>query len=80
MFDNKDRKRYYGLRIGDEIEVMSLNGTVWGNSEVLDYDPFDNNKVIIKSKNGNPIDWVAEWCKVIKRVEDKEAEKTTSKK
>jgi len=70
-WDNEDRNRYYGLRKGDLITVHDVSGRVWGESEVLDYVSGDNNSVIIKSKNGNPIDWVAEWCDIIKKVEDK---------
>jgi hypothetical protein len=70
LFDNKDRDRYYGLRKGDTIRVHSLNGTVWGTSVVLDYTS-DNNRVIIESRDGSPIDWVAEWCEILTKIEDK---------
>lgn len=75
-WDNEDRTRYYGKRKGDIIKVMSLNGTVWGESEVLDYVAGDNNAILIKSKNGNPIEWVAEWCDIITKIEDRNLNKT----
>lgn len=69
-FDNQDRSRYYGLRKGDTIKVLDVSGRVWGESKVLDYVAGDNNRVIIASKNGTPIDWVAEWCEIITKVEE----------
>ena len=69
-FDNEDRTRYYGLRKGDTVDAHSMNGTVWGRSVVLDY-TMDNNRIIITNKNGDPIDWVAEWCEIVTKVEDK---------
>ncbi len=71
IWDNENRDRYYGKRKGDIIKVHSVSGMVWGESEVLDYVPGDNNSIIIKSKDGTPIDWVAEWCDIIIKVEDK---------
>lgn len=71
-WDNIDRRRYYGLRKGDKVKVFSVSGILWGESEVLDYIPGDNNSVVIKSKNGTLIQWVAEWCEIIIKVEDQE--------
>jgi len=69
-FDNKERTRYYGLRIGDIIDAKSPSGIVWGRSELIDFDPMDNNSVVIKDKLGKPISWVAEWCDIVVKVED----------
>ena len=69
-FLNENRTRYYGLRVGDIINAKSLNGKIWGRSKILELVPMDNNKVIIESKNGTPIEWVAEWCDIIIKVED----------
>lgn len=69
-FDNKERRRCYGLRVGDTVDVYSINGIKWGQSKVLELCPMDNNRVIIEGKDGNPIDWVAEWCTIITKVED----------
>jgi hypothetical protein len=71
IWDNEDRDRYYGKRKGDIINVLDVSGRVWGESEVLDYCQGDNNRIIIKSRNGTPIDWVAEWCDIITKVEDR---------
>jgi hypothetical protein len=69
-FINENRTRYYGLRVGDIVDAKSLNGTIWGRSKVLELVPMDNNSVVIENKNGNPIEWVAEWCTIITKVED----------
>lgn len=71
MYTNEDRLRYYGLRVGDEISYASLN-----NNKIEGYvaalDPMDNNKVLVAFKDGN-LNWcVAEWCKIINKVEDLE--------
>ncbi len=69
-WDNEDRNRYYGLRVGDLIIVKDIKGTIWGESEVVGY-VGDNNIVIIKNTNGDPIDWVAEYCDITTKVEDR---------
>jgi len=74
QFTNENRTRYYGLRVGDIINAKSLNGTVWGKSKVLELVSMDNNKVLIESKNGTPIEWIAEWCEIVTKVEDIEKE------
>jgi hypothetical protein len=68
-FTNENRTRYYGLRIGDIIDAKTPNGTNWGRSEVLDWGS-NNNEVIIRNKIGQPIEWVAEWCDIVTKVED----------
>jgi hypothetical protein len=72
-FDNEDRSRYYGLRVGDTVKPKAISGGMWkeGISEVVNYCPGDNNRVMIKSKTGIVTDWVAEWCEIVERVEDK---------
>jgi hypothetical protein len=71
-FENIDRKRYYGLRIGDLVSPKGVDGKEWhkGVAEVVNYGS-DNNRVEIKSKDGTITDWVAEWCEIMTRVEDK---------
>jgi hypothetical protein len=66
-FDNIDRNRYYGLRIGDiiSVEFPSMNSL----AEVVDYGG-DNNRVYIKLEDGTITDWVAEYCTIITKVED----------
>jgi len=68
IFDNKKRTRYYGLRIGDTVKVKAYNIET---AEVAEYGVFDNNRVYIKLPDGEKISCVAEWCKIIKKVEDK---------
>ncbi|WDF45280.1 hypothetical protein PQ459_10265 [Chryseobacterium sp. KACC 21268] len=69
-WDNEDRRRYYGLRKGDKIKVFSVDGKCWGESVVLNYVVGNNNAVIIENIKGNPIEWVAEWCEIITKIED----------
>lgn len=72
-FDNKDRNRYYGLRIGDLVQIkMGL----WANpktqnAEVLDYGFMDNNRVRLRLESREETNWVAEWCTLITKIEDR---------
>jgi len=70
-FDNADRSRYYGLRVGDIIDAKSPNGRIWGRSEVVAYGAMDNNQVSIYDKHGAVIPWVAEWCDIVQKVEER---------
>lgn len=70
-FDNKDRSRYYGLRIGDIINLKGVSGdVVYYGAEVIDYGA-DNNRVEVRLKDSSETDWVAEWCDIITKVEDR---------
>jgi hypothetical protein len=72
IFDNKDRTRYYGLRKGDIVNLKGVNGDVgYLNAEVIDYGFMDNNRVIVRRANGEETDWVAEWCQMVTKVEDR---------
>lgn len=81
-FDNKDRTRYYGLRVGDLVSPKGLDGKEWnkGACEVINYGIGDNNKVEIKAKDGTITDWVAEWCDIITKVEDLQKVNITNEK
>ena len=68
-FDNINRNRYYGLRIGDTVSVEVPNKTI--QAEVVEYSGFDNNRVYIKFEDGRITDWIAEHCTIITKVEDK---------
>ncbi|HMW11084.1 MAG TPA: hypothetical protein PJ987_11640 [Bacteroidia bacterium] len=70
-FDNSERKRYYGLRIGDIVSPR-FSGKEWykGTAEVIDYGT-DNNRVQIKFKDGTITDWLAESCDIITKIEDR---------
>lgn len=67
LFDNKNRTRYYGLRIGD---IVSSKFELFDNAEVIEYGGFDNNRVFIKSEDETIRSVVAEWCTIINKVED----------
>lgn len=69
-FDNINRTRYYGLRKGDTVKI-TVFGMVNKHAEVIDYDPTDNNRVILKFDDGQISPYVAEWCTIITKVEDK---------
>ncbi len=69
VFDNAERRRYYGIRIGDIVEERAF-GTVT-RGEVMGYGLMDNNKVYINAEGDITLDAVAEWCHVIECVEDR---------
>ena len=69
MFDNKNRTRYYGLRVGDIVEEY-LGKECSREGEVIEYGFMDNNAVIVKNKFGDHVKCVAEWCTIIRRVEE----------
>ncbi len=70
---NVSRRRHYGIRIGDI--VQSAFGEepphFKGAAEVIEYGGFDNNRVKLRYEDGKEGDYVAEWLKIIKRVEDR---------
>ena len=71
-FDNKDRSRYYGIRVGDIVNLRNIDGSViYRNVEVIAYGFMDNNRVEVKLSHGSTTDWVAEWCDIITKVEDR---------
>ena len=73
VFDNVDRDRYYGLRVGDTVNLRGLDGkALYVNAEVINYGFMDNNRVTVRLANGNETNWVAEWCEIIIKVEDKD--------
>lgn len=72
-YPNIERRRYYGIRIGDIVVPKLFNGndSELGHCVVVGLASMDNNRIFIKSKNHKePIDWVAEWCTIIKKVEE----------
>lgn len=71
MFTNENRNRYYGKRVGDIVRC-SFNGHVTCEGEVVELGPLDNNRVQVKDSTSNEIvSCVAEWCEILKKVEDK---------
>ncbi len=69
-FDNENRNRYYGLRVGDTVELGF--GKDKPKAEVIAYGFMDNNRVYVKLEDGSETDYVAEWCKILIKVEDKQ--------
>lgn len=70
-FDNPERTRYYGLRPGDIVSMKGLNSKEVTEGEVIELSPGDNNRVHVKTEAGHITDWVAEWCDIITKVEDR---------
>jgi hypothetical protein len=70
-FTNADRHRYYGLRIGDLVQIKTGVFSKPKNAEVIDYGLLDNNRVILKLDDGTETSWVAEWCEIVEKVEDR---------
>lgn len=72
MFENENRTRYYGLRKGDIVTARTLAKQVYyKGAEVVGYSS-DNNRVIINHPRlENPTWWVAEWCEITKKVEER---------
>lgn len=74
-FDNKERRRYYGVRKGDTVRLLYIPGYERNDgplAEVVEYGFLDNNRIYIKREGSEEvIDWVAEWCDVVVKVEDK---------
>lgn len=68
-FTNEDRSRYYGLRIGDQVELRCFGKVCW-KGEVVEYGMMDNNAVYVKNDKGRVEKCVAEWCKIISKVDD----------
>ena len=66
---NKNRSRYYGLRVGDIVQR-----DMYGNDEkkykVIQYGFGDNNRIYLKAPTGEIIKEVAEWCTIISKVEE----------
>ena len=69
-FLNENRTRYYGLRVGDIVDIKNIQGKSLGNRIVVELIPMDNNSVLIIGNDKRPFEWVAEWCDIIKKVED----------
>ena len=70
-FDNKERNRYYGIRVGDDV-VERFNNRAVVRGEVVAYGFMDNNAVTVKELGtGRLHKCVAEWCEITKKVEEK---------
>jgi hypothetical protein len=74
-WDNQERHRYYGLRVGDTVRApTSLLRVIEEDriGEVVEYGFMDNNRVYVQYPGDkNPVAEVAEWLTIIKKVEDK---------
>ena len=73
-FDNKDRKKYSGLRRGDLVDYSSF-GLSHKNCIVVNYDFENYSQVRLQTEDGEVFPAVAQWCKIIKRWEENETNK-----
>lgn len=69
MFDNINRNRYYGVRVGDIVNCEGRFKHFKDTATVVRYGFMDNNCVYVE-QNGKIIKGVAEWLTIIKKVED----------
>jgi len=70
-FLNESRTRYYGLRVGDIVQIKHTGGEIPIECTVVELTPMDNNSVALKDNRDNRLfEWVAEWCTIITKVED----------
>jgi hypothetical protein len=69
-FLNEERRRYYGLRKGDRVIAKDLQGNNRGEAIVVEYGS-DNNRVMLEFNDKSVQDWVAEWCDIVTKVEDR---------
>ena len=74
QWGNEDRNRYYGIRRGDTVICLGLQGEQVAKGKVVEYSSFDNNRVYIETEKGERISWVAEWCRIITKVEEDKCE------
>lgn len=67
MWDNEERKRYYGLRIGDIVDCsLCALKQFQGEGKVVAYGGSDNNCVYVQvSDKEKPIKCVAEWLHLV---------------
>ena len=74
-FDNKERHRYYGIRVGDIVEC-DMSGLPLLRAEVITYGSMDNNKVLVRDLDSGEELWhVAEWLRIVEKVEDRNIKK-----
>lgn len=68
-FDNEDRLKYNGLRVGDTVNVKNQDGSIYTQAVVFDYGN-KSDSIILIGKSQKPFDWISDWCDVIVKVED----------
>lgn len=69
-FDNVNRNRFYGVRVGDIVKYGIPPLEDDKEYKVVRYGFADNNRVYLQDSGGNIRSAVAEWCKIIRKVED----------
>ena len=71
-FDNKNRTRYYGLRVGDIVKYRVPGDEYEPDTYIVVHlMEMDNNRVLIQNKKtGEQYKAVAEWCQIVTKIED----------
>jgi hypothetical protein len=70
-FNNEDRRRYYGVRVGDRVSFDYTDDGPKVYGTVVGYEPMDNNAVFVQwDRDDGPSKICPEWLKVIIKVED----------
>lgn len=72
-WDNENRTRYYGKRVGDIVEYTTGYRGQKERATVVGYALGDNNRIFLSNGKGKPWESTAERCTVVERVEDIEA-------
>lgn len=68
--ENKDRKRQYGKRVGDVVRI-TYPPCYDFVTEIIGLKGLDNNSLHVIWKNGSVMSYVAEWCEIVTKVEDR---------
>lgn len=66
QFDNKDRLFYYGLRVGDIVEINYLKGLL----KVIEYDQRNLDMVKVEDIASSKFWVLAKKCTIIQKIED----------
>ncbi len=71
-YENKNRRRYFGLRCGDTVVIWSpfpeMNG-VYG--VIIGMANFGFNRIFVFLPGHGKYDYPAEWCEIVEKVEDR---------
>lgn len=74
IYQNDDRNRAYGLRIGDLVspQWQGMESSIGKCTVIAIGVGGDNNRVKLENEDGESHKWVAEHCEIITKVEDME--------
>lgn len=58
-----DRRRHYGLAIGDKVEERAFGSSLRGT--VIGFSPTDNNRAYLRLEDGTEHPAIAEYCRPV---------------